>query len=217
MIDLRGSRFTDIMPENLASQLETQAFAYALGRQIEKLCTYADGVRVYAAVDTMPEKILDVLAVELRTPVYHEDFPIDIKRTLIKGTIAFYSKLGTPAAVNWVIRSVFGSGGMEDWYSYGGQPHHFRVCAGNSGNMATKEPLKDFLRIVSSIKRLSSWLDEIQLESTPMSTTLRVAGAFGSYSRTELPEWRMDQSFTTTINIAGAFAVRSRTGLPPVE
>ena len=46
MINLRGSRFTDIMPENLASQLETQAFAYALGRQIEKLCAYADGVHI---------------------------------------------------------------------------------------------------------------------------------------------------------------------------
>ena len=51
MIDLRGSRFTDIMPENLASQLETQAFAYALGRQVEKLCINADRVRIYAAVD----------------------------------------------------------------------------------------------------------------------------------------------------------------------
>ena len=205
------------MPENLASQLETQAFAYALGRQIEQLCCYADGVRIYAAVDTMPEKILDVLAVELRAPVYHEDFSIDVKRTLIKGTIAFYSKLGTPATVNWVIRSVFGNGSMEDWYSYGGRPHHFRVHVGNGGNLATMENLNEFLRIVDSIKRLSSWLDEIQLESTPMHTTVHYAGASASYSRTVLTEWRMDQSFAGTVNIAGVFAVRSRTGLPPVE
>ena len=38
MIDFRGSRFTDILPENLSKQLRTQAFAYAVGRQIEKLC-----------------------------------------------------------------------------------------------------------------------------------------------------------------------------------
>ena len=30
MIKLSGSRFTDIMPENLASQAEVQAIAYAL-------------------------------------------------------------------------------------------------------------------------------------------------------------------------------------------
>ena len=47
MIKLSGSRFTDIMPDNLASQVETQAFAYAVGRQIEKLCAYSDAARTY--------------------------------------------------------------------------------------------------------------------------------------------------------------------------
>ena len=35
MIKLSGSRFTDIMPENLAEQPEIQALAYAVGRQVE--------------------------------------------------------------------------------------------------------------------------------------------------------------------------------------
>ena len=126
MINLQGSRFTDIMPENLASQLETQAFAYALGRQVEKLCINADRVRIYAAVDDMPEHILDVLAVELRTPAYNQSFPIEVKRELVKETIPFYTKLGTPAAVNKMINAVFGGGNMEEWFNYGGDPHHFR-------------------------------------------------------------------------------------------
>lgn len=79
MIKLQDSLFTAITPENLASQLETQAFAYALGRQIGKLCTYAEGVHIYAAVDAMPERILDILAVELRTPAYRDSFPLRSK------------------------------------------------------------------------------------------------------------------------------------------
>lgn len=70
---------------------------------------------------------------------------------------------------------------------------------------------------VNKVKEGSSKLYEIQLESTPMHTTLHYAGAFASYSRTTLPEWRMDQSFTKTINIAGTFGIRSRTELPPME
>lgn len=70
---------------------------------------------------------------------------------------------------------------------------------------------------VNKVKEGSSKLYEIQLESTPMHTTLHYVGVTASYSRTELPEWRMDQSFTKTLNIAGVFAVRSRTGLPPAE
>ena len=68
MIKLSGSRFTDIMPENLAEQPEIQALAYAVGRQVEKLLAYADGARTYAAICAVPEKVLDLLAVELRTP-----------------------------------------------------------------------------------------------------------------------------------------------------
>ena len=62
MIKLSGSRFTDIMPENLAEQPEIQALAYAVGRQVEKLLAYADGARTYAAIYAVPEKALDLLA-----------------------------------------------------------------------------------------------------------------------------------------------------------
>ena len=55
MIKLSGSRFTDIMPENLAEQPEIQALAYAVGRQVEKLLAYADGARTYAAIYAVPE------------------------------------------------------------------------------------------------------------------------------------------------------------------
>ena len=61
MIKLSGSRFTDIMPENLASQAEVQAIAYAVGRQVEKLCAYSDAARTYAAIATMPEWLLDYM------------------------------------------------------------------------------------------------------------------------------------------------------------
>lgn len=70
---------------------------------------------------------------------------------------------------------------------------------------------------VNKVKEGSSKLYEIQMESTPMATILHYAGTTASYSRTELPEWRIDQNFIKTLNIAGVFAVRSRTGLPPVE
>ena len=178
MIDLRGSRFTDIMPENLASQLETQAFAYALGRQVEKLCINADRVRIYAAVDDMPEHILDVLAVELRTPAYNQDFSIEVKRELVKETIPFYTKLGTPAAVNKMIHAVFGGGNMEEWFTYGGDPHHFRAVVNITEMEIKPGAIQEFIRIISSVKRLSSWLDEIRFYLTPAKSWATAGGAF---------------------------------------
>ena len=178
MINLRGSRFTDIMPENLASQLETKAFAYALGRQVEKLCINADRVRIYAAVDDMPEHILDVLAVELRTPAYNQDFSIEVKRELVKETIPFYTKLGTPAAVSKMIHAVFGGGDMEEWFTYGGDPHHFRAVVNITEMEIKPGAIQEFIRIISSVKRLSSWLDEIRFYLTPAKSWATAGGAF---------------------------------------
>ena len=131
MIKLSGSRFTDILPANLASQVETKAFAYAVGRQIEKLCAYSDAARTYAAIATMPEWLLDYMAVELRTPSYDENYSIKTKRALIEGSLLFYTQMGTPAAVNRIIETIFETGYIEEWYEYDGDPHHFRAYVGD--------------------------------------------------------------------------------------
>ncbi len=177
MIDLRQSLFTDIMPENLASQLETQAFAYAVGRQVEKLCRYADTVRVYAAVDDMPERILDVVAVELRTPSYNENYSLEVKRELVKATLPFYAKLGTPAAVNKMVNAIFGGGQIEEWFEYAGDPHHFRAVVNITDMEVKPGAVGEFTRIINSIKRLSSWLDAIKFFLTPAKSWALAGGA----------------------------------------
>lgn len=166
MINLNGSRFTAIMPENLSSQKEVQAIAYSVGRQIEKLCTYADKARTYAAITFMPEEALDLLAMELRTPAYDENYSIKVKRELIKGTLTFYTQMGTPAAVNKIIETIFSAGYIKEWYEYDGKPHHFKAHTTNPS--ITSDDVEEFRRVLGSVKRLSAWLDEIVLElSTP--------------------------------------------------
>lgn len=166
MIKLNRSRFTDIMPENLAEQPEVQAIAYAVGRQIEKLCACADGARTYAAIHSMPEKVLDLLAVELRTPAYDETYSVKVKRALIEGSLLFYTQMGTPAAVNRIIETIFVSGHISEWWEYGGEPYHFKAHTTNPS--ITEADVEEFRRVLGTVKRLSAWLDEIVLElSTP--------------------------------------------------
>lgn len=186
MIKLSGSRFTDIAPENLASQVETQAFAYAVGRQIEKLCAYSDAARTYAAIDTMPEWLLDYMAVELRTPSYDENYSLKTKRALIQGALLFFTQMGTPAAVNRIIETIFETGYIEEWFEYDGEPHHFRAYVGDGGEVGQGE-LEEFRRILSSVKRLSSWIDDITT-ITKMEVTIYGGGVFGSIIQTDLPE-----------------------------
>lgn len=170
MIKLAGSKFTDIMPYNLASQTEVQALAYAIGKQITRLCAYADGARIYAAIESIPEPALDALALELRTPAYDENYSIATKRALVEGTLTFYAKMGTPYAVNKIIEAIFQEGHISEWFEYGGEPFHFKAHTTNP--TVTTDDISEFKQVMSTVKRLSAWIDEIVLElyTEPMTT-----------------------------------------------
>ena len=214
MIKLSGSRFTDIMPDNLASQVETQAFAYAVGRQIEKLCAYSDAARTYAAIATMPEWLLDYMAVELRTPSYDENYSLKTKRALIQGSLLFYTQMGTPAAVNRIIETIFETGYIEEWYEYDGEPHHFRAYVGDGGEVGPGE-LEEFRRVLSSVKRLSSWLDDIITITTMDPEIVTFTGTMGKgYTSTPLPEAAVDYHLEDAIRASGTFGTITQTAIP---
>lgn len=214
MIKLSGSRFTDIMPDNLASQVETQAFAYAVGRQIEKLCAYSDAARTYAAIATMPEWLLDYMAVELRTPSYDENYSLKTKRALIQGSLLFYTQMGTPAAVNRIIETIFETGYIEEWYEYDGDPHHFRSYVGDGGEVGPGE-LEEFRRVLSSVKRLSSWLDDIITITAMDPDMVTFTGTMGKgYTSTPLPEAAVDYHLEDMIRAGGTFGTITQTAIP---
>ena len=188
MIELKGSRFTQILPQNLSSQTRTRALAYAIGRQVDKLLVLADRMVIWAGLDRVPEELLDYLAAELRTPAYRADYAVEVKRTLVRQSLLFYATMGTPGAVDRLIQSIFGSGQIQEWFEYGGEPHHFRATVGASGLTITPEGLEELRRVLASVKRLSSWLDSIATVTPMESRPLRVAAApCGSYARTTLP------------------------------
>ena len=202
------------MPDNLASQVETQAFAYAVGRQIEKLCAYSDAARTYAAIATMPEWLLDYMAVELRTPSYDENYSLKTKRALIQGSLLFYTQMGTPAAVNRIIETIFETGYIEEWYEYDGDPHHFRAYVGDGGEVGPGE-LEEFRRVLSSVKRLSSWLDDIITITTMDPDMVTFTGTMGKgYTSTPLPEAAVDYHLEDMIRAGGTFGTITQTAIP---
>lgn len=168
MIELSGSRFSDILPEHLAQQDEVQALAFAVGRQVEKLCIFADGARTYAAIHVMPEEILDLLAVELRTPAYDEAYPIHVKRGLIEGSLLFYSKMGTPAALNQIIKAIFETGKIVEWFDYKGEPYHFKIAIEIGDEVVKIERSRQVLQRIQYYKNLRSVLDEVSYLVKPL-------------------------------------------------
>ena len=55
MISLRDAKITNALPHILAKEPWAQAMAYAVNNQLARLMTYADGVKVLASIDKMPD------------------------------------------------------------------------------------------------------------------------------------------------------------------
>lgn len=89
-----------------------------------------------------------------------------VKRTLIAESLLFYAQMGTPAAVNRIIETIFQAGHISEWWEYGGKPYHFKAYTTNPA--ITSDDVEEFKRVLGTVKRLSAWLDEIVLDlSTP--------------------------------------------------
>lgn len=184
MINLNGSRITDILPPSLTSQPEVQALSYAVGRQIEAVCGYANNARLYAFIDTITsDEVLDTLAITLRTPGHREGYSITVKRNLVKNSFLYRLRLGTPSAVEQFISDVFSGGWIEEWFEYSvhnpytPHPHHFTVF---TYSPVDAETLDAFKREIDRVKRLSSWIDGViqVVERTFRDSIYLIGGGF---------------------------------------
>ena len=100
MIKFKDGQITDLLPPSMAKNVEMQCVSYALQKQVQKIMALADQTRTVAMIDQLPESILDILATELRTPYYQESMGLKTKRNIIKRTLLWHTKAGTPSAVS---------------------------------------------------------------------------------------------------------------------
>ena len=214
MINIYDGQITDLFSNGLRHNPETIAIAYAVLQEKRRILALVERTRLMAAVDSLEERILDYLAVELRTPAYEDSLPLETKRTLIKGTLPYYASLGTPAAVDWVTSAIFGNGGMDEWFEYGGDPHHFRIHINGNHNIFSVEKFEEYIRAVYAVKRLSSWLDEVIITITLPPSVLHVGGNAGVNVSIGVPANPDVYDFKRVLYIGGTGGVQSSLGIP---
>ena len=162
MINLNNSHITDILPDSLAKDPKTQALSYALNRAMQRLLSYCQNISVYATIDTLPEYMLDLLAIELKTQYYEDSLKISLKRKLIKNTLKWYMTTGTRASVEEAVASVFGHGDVSEWFEYDGEPYCFKVYTSTMNT--TDEMIQQLTSIVSSVQNVRSYLESVVVE-----------------------------------------------------
>lgn len=164
MVKLYDSNITDILPEVFAADPKVKALGYAINKAMQRLMDYCQNISVYATIDTLPENILDLLAVELNTQYYDDTMDIAVKRNLVKNTLNWYMYAGTAAAVTELVEVVFGNGEIEEWFEYGGEPYYFKIHTSNIDTTDEKIHLAE--NLVNSVQNARSRLEEIIVNFT---------------------------------------------------
>lgn len=136
----------------------------------------AERIRIYTLIDSRPEEILDVLAVQFKVDWYDSSYPLQAKRNIIKTALEVRRYYGTDWATLKAISAIYPRSEIEQWYDYGGTPGHFRViCSVDGALLPVKR--REIRRSVNIYKRMAAHLDSLYLQ---VQTGLEVECEFSS-------------------------------------
>ncbi|MBH0333673.1 hypothetical protein ABH14_28760 [Brevibacillus brevis] len=161
MIDIYNISLLDILPDSLKNDKDMVAMAKAFTPELQSLSREAKLCMILRNIDHLPSELVDHLAWELHVDFYDPELPLEVRRLLVKNSIPWHRTKGTPAAVEELITTVFGDGGVEEWFEYGGQPYYFNVIT-NNREVTTEQALM-FTRALNSVKNTRSWLEKIEI------------------------------------------------------
>lgn len=163
MIDLYNGELLDMLPCQMSKEIQNICLSYALKQGIRLIIDKANRTRTQAVIDSLPEKILDVLAVELHAPYYSEDLSIDKKREIIKRTLLWHLTAGTPSAMRELISIVIGEGAVVEWPDYDDPPYTPGTFDILTDVQLTQDIVAQFIAIIEQVKNERSHLRRLHL------------------------------------------------------
>ena len=187
MIKLYDSNITDILPEKLSKNANVIALGYAIKIAMQRLIEYCRSTSVYAVIDSAPENVLDLLALDLDTQYYNDSLDIGTKRNLVKNALIWHATAGTPSAVDELVAVVFGTGKVSEWFEYGDEPYYFKIATDAS---LTEELSGRLELMISRAKNTRSHLRGIEI-ARKAENTVRLVPVLGHSARQ-----RMDNDFS---------------------
>jgi len=162
MIKYSDAELISVLPPYIKNDADTQAISYAFKMGMAKTIQFSKLTSLYANINEVSEEILDLMALELGTQYYDGDMSVKTKQKLIKNTLAWYKKAGTPSAVAELIEIVFGEGEIVEWFDFTEPPYTPNTFDIITNATMTEEMIEYFLSIIRKVKNARSHIRRIQ-------------------------------------------------------
>ncbi len=158
--ELKTLSLVDILPDNLLADEQIYATAKALDKELQLVAEDCKQVMHLSRIDELPEPVVDLLAWQWHVDFYEPGMDLPTKRRMVKQSIAWHRRKGTPSAVEEVATAVFGRAKVSEWFDYSGEPYHFRIDLLEAPGL-TDEKINEIVRLVEMVKNTRSVLDGI--------------------------------------------------------
>ena len=160
---LRQARITDGLPRVVAGQAWVIALSEALGLVLGRTLDYTDESQIYTRLDTAPETVLDILAVNWKIDWYDTSFTLEQKRRIVKSALTVRRLMGTAAAVKLQVNAIYPEAVVEEWFQYDGNAGCFRVLLDLPEDGITAEEYRRLKNGILTTKNERSHLDVIDI------------------------------------------------------
>ena len=158
--ELKTLSLVDILPDNLLADEQIYAAAKALDKELQLVTEDCKQVMHLSRIDELPEPVVDLLAWQWHVDFYEQGMDLPTKRRMVKQSIAWHRRKGTPSAVEEVATAVFGESKVSEWFDYGGDPYHFKIDLLDAPGI-TQEKIDTIVRLVETVKNVRSVMDNL--------------------------------------------------------
>ncbi|MCZ8520117.1 MULTISPECIES: phage tail protein I [Paenibacillus] len=161
MIEFKDLRMIDLVPPNLRNDPKIAAAAESLDAKFQRLDEKIDRLPLYSRMDSLTEEEANELAWQFHVDFYDPALPIEKRRELVKNSIAWHRRKGTPSAVEEVVSAVFVDAEVLEWFQYGGDPYRFKVVV---RDVLDADKYAKIVQAINSVKNTRSWLDNLDVQ-----------------------------------------------------
>lgn len=176
------------LPLALREDPSVVALAEALATVLAERPAEIDRLRIYPAIETLDEPLLDILAYDFKVDWYDYGYSLEEKRRTLKDSWRVHKLLGTKAAVVMAISAIYPRTQVLEWFEYGGEPYHFRLDINITNDSIDSDKQRRVLQRLNFYKSLRSHNDGVTyfVEAEP-AIARTVAAAPGLWEAVHVP------------------------------
>lgn len=171
-MNIQDTKLLEVIPAFMQDDKTVHALCAAADDMFQKLIDAIHIAWWRKYIDQLDVEQLDTIAKQIGIFWYDDGADIISKRNVLKNYENVFAIAGTPDAVKFAVKDLFGDVEIIEWPSYGGEPYHFKLLVNAK---LTDDNMKRFASAVAGAKNVRSIMDS--LDTMRVSTANVYIGA----------------------------------------